>query len=70
MGNKNIPLPIVDDLDCAETKVIEHFALADFSEIASIRRNHFRSYSAQLHDIKGLRFMYELEGYDIPQSSH
>lgn len=68
VNSNNISSPAIDDIDCAETKVVTQYALSEFSLIASIRRDHYKSYSSQLRGVKGLIQLYELNEFDIPQS--
>lgn len=60
-------LPL-SSFDKAPLPVVEQYAISEFQDIATRRRDNFRRYQLLLPKHEELEVMYELEDEDIPQS--
>jgi dTDP-4-amino-4,6-dideoxygalactose transaminase len=66
--SEEISLPKIEAIESADIEVVEHFALANFSEIAQIRRANYKKYADLLTGVRELKILYDLRDYEIPQS--
>ncbi len=68
VNNEELSIPEIHGHEAAPASVVEAFALANFEQIAEIRRANYRLFFEQLHNVQGIKVIFELQDKEIPQT--
>lgn len=68
VNNGQLSIPEIHGHEAATASVVEAYALANFEQIAEIRRINYRLFFEQLQDIQEIEILFELQNHEIPQT--